>query len=360
MKRERAKKKPSGRDRDRRKKKALSGPQKPANNQRAKRRGIVAARKRRRRGNSPGAVFVRWTRRADRSADRLLRAAEAPLLAASRDARRFRQRWARRLGRIGRPLYVRAGRTLRWCGRRLRPLAVLALRGLARLDRGARRAATGTARAATRASAALTPQRGISATIVASSGCLIAAQFVTYRGVEVGEPGYSGLPGFASAPLVAPQTPIDAHSIALIPVALLAAGLAILAARRRRPGLGRPIFLLGAACLAVVLLIDRPAGLDASAQAARFSGAEAVLSDGYYAQIAAAVGMMLGGALLVAAPKAAARYHARPCRTRTNLYARAASALRRRPRRRASSPAKGARSRSPRRSGAASAPASRP
>lgn len=360
MKRERAKKKPSGQDRDRRKKKALSGPPKPAKKQRAKRRGIVAASKRRRRGKSPGATLVRWTRRLDREIDRLMRAAEAPLLAASRDARRRRGRWAKRLGRVARPVYLRAGRALRWCGRRLRPLAIAALRGLALLDRGARRGAGAAARASTRASAGLTPQRGIAATIVASSGCLIAAQFVTYRGVEVGEPGYAGLPGFADAPLVAPQTPIDAHSIALIPVALLAAGLAVVAARRRRPGLGRPIFLLGVACLAVVLLIDRPTGLDASAQAARFSGAEAVLSDGYYAQIAAAVGLMLGGALLVAAPKATARYHARPCRTRINLYARAASALRRRPRRPASSPAKGARSRSPRRSGVASAPASRP
>jgi hypothetical protein len=307
-----------------------------------------------------GGPIVRWTRRVDRAVDRMMRAVEAPLLGAARDARRVRERWAKRLGRVGRPIYTRAGRVLRWCGRRLRPLAVLALRALALLDRAARRALAAATRAATRASSVLTPQRGICATIVGVSGCLLASQFVTYRGVEVGEPGYSGLPGVASAPLVATRTPLDAHSIALFPVALLAAGLAVVAARRRRPGLGRPIVLLGALSLGVILLIDRPAGLDASAQASRFSGAEAVLSDGFYAQIASAVGLMLGGALLVVAPKAAARYHARPCRTRTNLYARAASALRRRPRRRASSRAKGARRPSPRRSGAASAPASRP
>src|SRR4029077_7371130 len=101
-------------------------------------------------------------------------------------------------------------------------------------------------------------------------------------------------------------------------------------------------------------------GLDVGQLSSRFAGASAVLLDGFYAQIAAAAGLMLGGLLLVLAPRAAARYHARPCRTRTNLFARAASGLRRRRRRRASSRAKGARRPSPRRSGVASAPASRP
>jgi hypothetical protein len=292
--------------------------------------------------------------------DRLLRAAEPWLAGAARDARRVRGRWSKRLGRLGRPLYARAGRLTRWSGRRLRPLAVLFLRALGLADRAAHRGAAWSVRQATRASAAIRPERAICAVIVASAACLIAAQFVNYRGVEVGEPGYAGLPGVAAAPEVGLETPVDAHSYVLIPIALLAAALAVFAARRHRAGLGRPVFLLGALCVAVVLLVDRPAGLDASAQLARFSGAEAILTEGFYAEIAAAGGMMLGGLLLVLAPKAAARYHARPCRTRTNLYARAASGLRRRRRRRASSRAKGARRPSPRRSGVASAPASRP
>jgi hypothetical protein len=308
---------------------------------------------------SLGAAGTRLSRRLDRRADRLLRAAEPFLLAIGRGARRIWERWARRLLRVGRPLHARAGRLLRWIGRRLRPAAVMLLRVLGFADRMVRRMGARAVRRSTRASAVLTPQRATAGVIVASALCLIAAQFVDYRGVEVGQPGYNGLPGAASAPRVGLETPIDAHSFLMFPIALAVVALGLLAARRARPaGLGRTIFLLGALSALLVVLIDRPAGLDVSAQSAVFSGAEAVLTEGFYAQLAAAAGMMLGGALLVLAPKAAARYHARPCRTRINWSERVASGLRRRRRRRASSRGRGVRRRSPRRSGVASAPAS--
>lgn len=340
-------------------KKALAGPAKRTGKRQPERRGIVAAA--RRGAKSLAGLGMKWSRRLDRSADRLLRAAEPVALGLARNARRVRARWSKRLARWGAPLYARAGRLARWGGRRLRPFAVLLLRLLGLADRFARRSAARATRLATRASASITPQRAIGGVIVASAACLLVAQFVDYRGVQVGQPGYAGLPGVASAPEVGLETPVDAHSLVLVPVALLIAALGVVAARRSRPaGLGRTIFLLGALCVAVVLLVDLPAGLDAHAQSLRFSGADAVLTEGFYAQLAAAGGVMLGGLLLILAPKAAARYHARPCRTRTNLYARAASALRRRRRRRASSRGRGARRRSPRRSGVGSAPASQP
>jgi hypothetical protein len=206
----------------------------------------------------------------------------------------------------------------------------------------------------------ITPDRALCGVIVASAACLLASQFVDYRGVQVGGPGYAGLTSSAQAPLVGLETPVDAHSYLLVAVALVAGALGVAAGRSGRRRLGRAVFVLGALAAAVALLVDRPAGLDAGEQASFFSGATAVLEDGFYAQLAAAAGLMLGGALLVLAPKAAARYHARPCRTRTSLYARVASGLRRRRRRRASSRARGGRRPSPRRSGAASAPASQP
>jgi len=240
----------------------------------------------------------------------------------------------------------------------LRPAGALLFRGLAVLERWLLRATAWAQRAATRASAILTPQRAICLTILASAGCLIAAQFVDYRAVEIGQPGYAGLSA-ATAPTVGAETAGQAHAYLLVPVALLAGLLALIALRNDgRRGLGRIVFALGLLSLAVILLVDLPAGLDAGAEATRFSGAKAVLYDGFYAQIAAAAGLILAGALLVVAPKAAARYHARPCRTRTNLFARAASGLRRRRRRRASSRAKGGRRASRRRNGAVSAPAS--
>jgi hypothetical protein len=206
----------------------------------------------------------------------------------------------------------------------------------------------------------ITPERAICAVIVASAACLLASQFVDYRGVEVGGPGYAGLPEAARAPTVGVKTPIDTHSFVLIPVALLAAGLGIAAARTHRRRLGKVVFGLGLLTVAVVLLIDRPEGLDPGSQTAFFAGATAILEEGFYAELASAAGLMIGGLMLVVAPKAAARYHARPCRTRTNLYERAVSALRRRRRRRASSRGKGVRRPSPRRRGEASAPASQP
>jgi hypothetical protein len=283
-----------------------------------------------------------WTEAADRRLNRLLVGIWPRITAAARRVR------------------AACAPPLRWAGRRLRPVGVFVLRRLAWLEGRLLRGATRARRVATRASAVLSPQRAICLTIVASAALLVATQFVDYRAVEVGQPGYAGLQA-ASAPTVGGETAGQAHAYLLVPVAVVAAILALAALRNeRRRGLGRIIFALGLLSLAVILLVDLPAGRDVGVEASRFSGARAVLYDAFYAQIAAAAGLMLGGALLVAAPKAAARYHARPCRTRTSSFARVASALRRRRRRRASSPGRAARSGSRRRSGVESAPASRP
>jgi hypothetical protein len=324
-------------------KKALAGPAKriaKTARKKPERRAMIAALRRRR-------LIVRvrletLTRRVDRAVGRQLVRAWPPISRAGRRLRAWAQRWERR------------------AARRLRPAARLLFRGLARLERFLLRSRERAVRAATRASAVLTPQRGICLAILGAAGCLLAAQFVDYRAVEIGQPGYAGLPA-ANAPTVDAEAAGQAHAYLLVPVALLAAALALVVLRNgRRRGLGRIVFALGALSLAVVLLVDLPAGGDAGELTSRFSGASAVLLDGFYAQIAAAAGLMLGGMLLVLAPKAAARYDAGPCRTRTNLFARAASVLRRRRRRRASSRGRATRRGSRRRSGAVSAPASPP
>ena len=305
------------------------------------------------------ATLLRVTRKVDRRANRLLLRAWPPL------ARRWRR------------VHARGKRWGRWTWRRLRPHVVRLFHLLAWLERRLLRTRDLAVRLAIRASGVLAPERAICATIAAAAACLAVSQFVDYRAVEIGQPGYAGLPT-ATPPTVGVEKAGDAHAYLLLPLALLAAALALVATRtprrraengsptpvfgpsavRRQQGLGRVVFALGALTLAVVLLVDMPAGLDESAQASRFSGATAVLGDGFYAEIASAAGLMLGGLLLVVAPKAAARYHARPCRTRTNLFARGASALRRRRRRRASSRARATKRALRRRSGEASAPAS--
>jgi hypothetical protein len=301
----------------------------------APRRAVAWAR------SVPGRAAA-WTRAVDAWGNRRLNSAWPRLERWGRRARLVGARWAKRIGR------------------RLRPLGVLALRGLGQLERVLRRFRDLAVATSTRGASVLTPDRALCLTTIVAAACLAASQFVDYRGVELGQPGYAGLAA-ATPPTVDTRTPGEAHLHLLLPVALAAAALALIVLRNsRRRGLGRVIFGLGALSAGVALLVDKPAGLEVGVQASRFAGVEAVLKSGFYAELAAAAGLMLCGALLVAAPKAASRYHARRCRTRTSSFARVASALRRRLPRPASSRDRDARRGSRRRSGAVSAPASRP
>jgi hypothetical protein len=314
-------------------KKALAGPAKRTSKRTSKklpeRRAMIAAARRR-----IGAAFslaAKGTRRADRAG-----------VVAIEKLRPKLARWARSL----RATAVRAGKA---AGKRLRPVGVLVLRGFSRGERAMRRASAAATRAATRASAVITPQRAVCGVVLAAAACLVVAQFVTYRSVEIGQPGYAGLEA-AAPPTAGAQTPVDAHSYLLIPIALLAGAAAIAALSQKRRGLGRAVVALGLLSIAVILLVDLPAGLDEGVLASRFAGATAVLDSGFYAQLAAAAGLVIGGLL----------YYARPCRIRINLSGRVASARRRRRRRRDSSRRRAARRPSRPRSGAASARASRP
>jgi hypothetical protein len=206
----------------------------------------------------------------------------------------------------------------------------LLFKGLGMAERCIRAACRWAVRAATAASAVVTPRRAAAAAIVAAAGALIVSQFIDYRGVEIGGAAYAGLPEVAQPPAVAVKTAGEAHAYLLAPLAGVAAALGVLAASSRaRPRLGLVIAGLGLVALAVILLVDLPAGLDAGQQSSRFAGAEAVLDDGFYAELAAAAGLASAGVL----------YYARPCRIRISSSGRAASARRRRPRRPDSSPA---------------------
>jgi len=273
-------------------KKALAGPAKRTAKKKPERRAMIAAK--RRRNRDPGAVLAYVTQKAPRGADAwangVLVRAWAPLVRLSRSLRTAAARIARQL----------------------RPLGVLLFRLLGRFERLLLRLAAWSRRAATWASGKLTPWRAICLAILAAAGCLLAAQFVDYRAVEVGQPGYAGLPA-ASAPTVGGETAGQAHAYLLVPVALLAAALALAALRNeRRRGLGRVVFALGLLSLGVALLVDLPAGRDVGAEASRFAGAKAVLDDGFYAEIAAATGLMLGGMLLAGAHKVRERHGYRP------------------------------------------------
>jgi hypothetical protein len=259
---------------------------------------------------------ARWSRSVDRVANRGLERAHPTLLQAGHRSR------------------AQAKRAAAWAGPRLRPLAAWFFRSLAVGERWVRRVGAAGGRGATRASAVLTPQRAIGATVAAAGVCLIASQFLDYRAVEIGQAGYAGLSSVARPPAVDVRTAGDAHAYLLVPLGLAAVGLGVVAASRDRRRLGLTAAALGLLAIATILLVDLPDGLDAGAQTSRFAGASAVLEEGFFAELAAAAGLVLAGLL----------YYARPCRIRISSSGRAASARRRRPRRQASSRARVARS----------------
>jgi hypothetical protein len=256
-----------------------------------------------------GPRVTRFNRRIDRVANRGLERAHPVLLRAAASA------WA-----VLRP-------ALRWFF-----LALAAVEAALRaLGRGATRVASALA-------GVLSPRRAIGLTIAAAGGLLVVSQFMDYHGVQIGEQ-VELLDGVQSAPppTVDLQTAGSAHAYVLVAVGaiVVALGLAmILRGGRvgRLAALGA--ILLGAASLAVILLVDLPSGTDVGAFATRFEAASAVLEKGFAAELAAAGGVVLGGVL----------YYARPCLIRISLSGRAASARRRRPRRRASSRGRVARS----------------
>ena len=263
------------------------------------------------------AALRRWSRQADRVGNRGLERAHPPLLAAWHRGSRQSRRGAA------------------WLWPRLRPLVAFFFRALGTGERWVRRGLALLVGAATAASKVITPARAAAILLIAAGGLLVASQFIDYRGVEIGQPGYSDLlSDVAKAPTVEVRTAGDAHAYLLVPVGIAAMALGVLALRRERRRLGLLVAMLGVLSLAVILLIDLPHGLDEGSQTSRFAGALAVLEDGFYAELAAAGGLLLAGLL----------YYARPCRIRISLSGRAASARRRRPRRRASSRARAARS----------------
>ncbi|HEY0318621.1 MAG TPA: hypothetical protein VGC49_10075 [Solirubrobacterales bacterium] len=286
---------------------------------------MIAAAKRRR--GKPvrraPATARKWSRRADRAANRILERADPLLLRAGYLA-------GSSFDAVIRPPALGLRRLGGW----LRPWASRFFRLLAHLERGAGRALGLAARSATALAEVVTPRRAVAAAIVAAAACLVVSQFLDYHGVEVGQPGYAGLPDVAKPPTVDLKTAGQAHAYLLVPLGAVAGLLGLVGAWRERPRLGLAVAALGLVSLVVILLVDLPSGLDAGAQTSRFAGASAVLEEGFYAELAAGAGLLMAGLL----------YYARPCRIRINSSGRAASGRRRRPRPRASSRGRVARS----------------
>lgn len=139
--------------------------------------------------------------------------------------------------------------------------------------------------------------RAVAVVVCAASVLLAASQFADYRGITVGGAAYEGIDELAPPPEVDRAPAGSAHAYLLLPAAAVALG-ALGLALRGRWRLGRAIAALGAATIAVSLAVDLPEGLEVGAAARDFEGAEAHLLGAFYAQLAAGVALLVGGALL--------------------------------------------------------------
>ena len=111
-------------------------------------------------------------------------------------------------------------------------------------------------------------------------------------------PNYAGEVGsVAPAPITGTETAGSAHLWVLIPIAA-AAVLLVVATYRGQTRSAGAVVICGLLGLAVALAIDLPQGLDAGRQGLAFSGAQAELLQGFWAEIACSVVLMLCGALL--------------------------------------------------------------
>src|SRR3954453_19156125 len=163
------------------------------------------------------------------------------------------------------------------------------------LVRQTRASAAATASAAQRH---VTPRSTVAFVGIAAAVGLGVSQFFDFHGVAVDAPEYAGEVGsVASAPVVGTESAGCAHLWVLIPIAIAAIVL-IVAAYRGQTRLAGAVTVCGVLGLAVSLAIDLPQGLDAGRAGLAFSGSQAVLLQGFWAEVACSAVLMLCGGLL--------------------------------------------------------------
>jgi hypothetical protein len=187
------------------------------------------------------------------------------------------------------------GRLLAWPLAWLLRFAGLVERGLAALIAAVVALCRGGLRLAERYA---TPERVAVLVTGGAAACLVVSQFTAYRGVEVGQPQYTSVSSIAPPPQTDRIDAGAAHAYVLVPLAVLALAIALLALISNRWRLGRLVSAIGLAGIAISLAIDLPKGLDAGTPGIAFAGAKATLTNGFYAQLAASAVLVLCGLVL--------------------------------------------------------------
>jgi hypothetical protein len=142
------------------------------------------------------------------------------------------------------------------------------------------------------------PVHGVVAATLVAIVVLVVSQWIDYRGISVGTGSYSeSVELVVPAPEVASERAGEAHAWVMLPLALAAAVVTVLAIRGRRK-LARLLVPIGLAVIAIAVLADAPKGLDEGAAAISYEGAQARLLEGFWLQIAAAAVLIVCGLLL--------------------------------------------------------------
>jgi hypothetical protein len=144
----------------------------------------------------------------------------------------------------------------------------------------------------------VTPRSTVAFVGVAAAVGLGVSQFFDYHGVEVDAPDYAGQIGaIAPVPMTDLKTAGSAHLWLLLPVAALAAVLMV-AAYRGRPRLAGGVAVCGLVGLAVAIAVDLPQGLEVGRPGLAFTGTQATLLQGFWAEVACSAVLILCGGLL--------------------------------------------------------------
>ncbi|MBK8294377.1 MAG: hypothetical protein IPK93_06250 [Solirubrobacterales bacterium] len=144
----------------------------------------------------------------------------------------------------------------------------------------------------------VTTRRGLIVIALAAGALLIVSQFLDFRAIEVGQPGYVDIQEIAQAPRLEAETPLDNHSMLLVVAGALAVPAALATAFTRKRLTGLLLVLAGAVALAIALLVDLPAGLDTTDAELAFAGVKGVLLSGFWLELGAGAVLLVSGAAL--------------------------------------------------------------
>jgi hypothetical protein len=143
----------------------------------------------------------------------------------------------------------------------------------------------------------LTPARGLALVALVAAISLGGSQFTDYRAVEVGAPEYESVEDVAPAPELDRRGPRSAHGAWVLAIAA-ASALVVALAVTRNWRLARLLIFLGAAAIAISLLVDAREGLREGTAGVAYQGAKAVLLGGFWVQLSAGVTLIVAGPLL--------------------------------------------------------------